>query len=117
MTHDMPKCWDSERDWHEWLRLDANDFASKRSDGFSCKDCTPEYKARMQEQDRCAMPQVVFRFVMPRQCKPNEKGDGLIPIPELRGVLPGTVTEDGKLIVRRKNGKDEPHAEKPRIPA
>ena len=53
-----PLCFDSKRDWLEYQAL-ASITRGSAIHGF-CEDCTPEYKAQMIEEGRCAFPRTTF---------------------------------------------------------
>lgn len=64
----MPRCWDTEANWKEWQRLnaEAKDNNAKRLDHF-CHDCLPEYRDAMAKAGRCAYPTVMFVRIIERQ--------------------------------------------------
>ena len=56
-----PACFDSDEDFAIWQELA---YISKTYDPRNyCLDCTPEYKARMESEGRCAHPEVEFKPV------------------------------------------------------
>lgn len=44
-----PLCFNSDRDFGQWLYF----AATAREECTPCSDCTPEYKQKMTEQNRC----------------------------------------------------------------
>ena len=53
-----PECFSSKKQFLEWKRLArASNLKSRAS---VCIDCTPEYKTRMMQEDRCSEPEVHF---------------------------------------------------------
>jgi hypothetical protein len=67
----MPRCWDTERNWAEWNRLNEQTGSApgKPLDHY-CTDCTPDYKERMCAAGRCGYPDVVFSAVLVRRVNP-----------------------------------------------
>lgn len=52
----VPRCFETKEQfvaWREAARLAYAHYGP-------CTDCTPEYQARMKEENRCEQPQVVF---------------------------------------------------------
>lgn len=54
---ERPACFESDEQWREWATL--ADFTQLPRRRF-CVDCSPEYRDRMLEADRCAYPETVF---------------------------------------------------------
>lgn len=52
-----PPCFDSKEQWHQWHI--ADEIATHGRTQY-CADCTPAYKARMIEENRCIHQQVKF---------------------------------------------------------
>lgn len=59
-----PKCFSEDSDHVIWLQLDqrAQPSVLGESQGFVCKDCTPEFKQEMMLQERCEHPEVQFGY-------------------------------------------------------
>ncbi len=76
---EAPPCFRSHGEWREYVvawRLSVRQLngASRLQVEF-CRDCTPKYKAHMQEQGRCTHPETVF-------IRPHQKhGDEMVGVP------------------------------------
>ena len=56
----MPSCFSKLSNWKDWNRLTM--LADKPKENF-CIDCTPVFKQRMLEADRCEYPDVTFHEI------------------------------------------------------
>ncbi len=61
----MPHCFDSPKMWSEYVTLGRMTSLPPKH-GF-CVDCTPEYKQRMEEEERCEHKDVEFMWVVDRK--------------------------------------------------
>lgn len=54
-----PPCFTDQEQWFEWRKL-ARTAGNVDYRNSYCEDCTPEFKAQMQKEDRCMWPCVTF---------------------------------------------------------
>ena len=58
----IPKCFDSEHQYIEWISADKIVQASRLyRPSLQCIDCTPSYALQMREEGRCERPDVKFK--------------------------------------------------------
>lgn len=57
-----PACFDTRAQWNEYQRMWNLSYRSVKPKPKVniCRDCTPEHRDRMIEEDRCAHPETVF---------------------------------------------------------
>lgn len=91
-----PECFSSKKQFLEWKRLArASNLKSRAS---VCIDCTPGYKTRMMQEDRCSEPEVHFHYV-------NAELVGDFPQDRLRSMGSGqNPWGSGKKIFAMKSG-------------
>jgi len=91
-----PECFSSKKQFLEWKRLArASNLISRAS---VCVDCTPEYKTRMMQEDRCSEPEVYFHHV-------NGELVGDFPQDRLRSMDRGAYSwGSGKQLFMMKSG-------------
>lgn len=85
----------------DWRRL-ANK-SHLRSRASVCVDCTPEYKAQMLTEDRCAEPEVYFHLTKDLLNTRNVEMVGDFPEDRLRAMKNGSQPwGEGRMILRLK---------------
>lgn len=64
---DYPPCFDSQKQYADWLEANAGYSPRERPDFPKepnyCRDCSQAYKDRMVAENRCIFPEIIFKQV------------------------------------------------------